>query len=67
MNKTLIMALSVALAACTTAGAPAPGERVTEMECEVGEVLVCDENTASRLKSDRTGCTCWSQSELDQY
>ena len=55
------------MAACTTAGAPQPGERANQIICEVGEQRVCTGISGSRIKKEEGTCSCSSDDNIDQF
>ena len=55
------------MAACTSTGAPAPGERANQMFCEVGEQRVCAGITGSRIKKEKGTCSCSSVENMHQF
>jgi hypothetical protein len=58
-TKVIIAAVSiVVLAGCTTAAAPAPGERAMQMFCDKGTLKVCMGLTGSRIKKEYPSCSC---------
>jgi hypothetical protein len=60
MGKKRIIAvvLSVVLAACTSAGAPEPGERALDLLCQDGNLKVCTGNVGSRILKENPTCSC---------
>ncbi len=60
MRTTIMLAtvLLYGLAACTTAGAPEPGERAAEMLCQSSELKVCTGIKGTRIKTERGTCSC---------
>jgi hypothetical protein len=51
--------LFAVLSACTSLGAPLPGQRVMEEQCMDHELRVCTGVLGSRIKTeDYTTCTC---------
>jgi hypothetical protein len=55
------------LVACTSTGAPEPGERANQINCEVGEQRVCTGMTGSRIKKEEGTCSCSSDDNIDQF
>jgi hypothetical protein len=51
--------LFVVLTACTSAGAPAPGERAEQMFCHAGSLKVCMGNVGSRILEEQPTCGCY--------
>jgi hypothetical protein len=60
MSAKVILAMMsiVLLVGCTTAAAPAPGERAMQMFCKEGTLKVCTGYTGSRIKAELPSCSC---------
>ncbi len=51
--------LLVVLTACTSAGAPAPGERAEQIFCGAGTLKVCMGFVGSRILEEQPTCGCY--------
>lgn len=69
MNTKLIsvVLLGMFLLGCTSTGAPRPGERVSQIQCEVNERYVCTGITGSRLKRETGFCSCSLIDNIHQF
>ncbi len=64
----IAIVLSGFLNACTSIGAPPPGERAAMAVCNIGERKVCTGVTGSRLKvDDNVSCTCRLIDDVQQF
>ncbi len=67
LRPALTVALCTALVACTSAGAPMPGERAYNVICQPGEQTVCTGVVGSRIKQEEAMCSCSSIGNIYQY
>ena len=70
MSTRIIIAMlfPVLLSACTSTGAPPPGEASAAMACEIGERKVCTGITGSRIQlEDSVSCNCRQVDNVQTY
>ncbi len=67
LRSVSIVLCCAAIAACTSTGAPQPGERANQIICEVGERRVCTGIIGSRIKKETGTCSCSSVEYIHQF
>lgn len=68
MTRLIVIAfLGACILGCTSTGAPRPGERVSQIQCEVNERYVCTGITGSRLKKETGFCSCSLVDNIHQF